>query len=80
MIIKVETATSIRVSWGPVECRHQNGEITGYLVRYGEEGGGNRTVQTVSGHSSGGSTTITGLTNETIYTVQVAAVNSAGHS
>ena len=62
MIVKVETVTSIKVSWGPVECRHQNGEITGYLVRYGEEGRGNRTVQTVSGDSSGGYTTFTGLT------------------
>ena len=63
-------------------CTHQNGEVTAYLVRYGEEGGGNRTVQTVSGLSNGGYTTITGLTKKTVYTsvytVQVVAFTSAG--
>ncbi|CAI8006558.1 Neogenin, partial [Geodia barretti] len=33
--VLVNSSTSITVQWGPVECRHQNGEVTGYWVRYG---------------------------------------------
>ena len=71
----------MRVWWGPVDCRHRNGEITGYAVRYGEKGSseGDRTVLMVSsGNSSGRTTIITGLAPATLYVVQVAAVNSAG--
>ena len=80
VVVRVESSTSITVQWGPVECRHQNGEITGYWVRYGEEGSSEeaRSVQMVSGDSSGGMTTVSGLTKETVYTVQVAAVTSSG--
>ncbi|CAI8013812.1 Neogenin, partial [Geodia barretti] len=80
VVVRVESSTSITVQWGPVECRHQNGEITGYWVRYGEEGSSEegRSVQMVSGDSSGGMTTVSGLTKETVYTVQVAAVTSGG--
>ena len=76
----MSSSTSISVQWDSVECRHQNGEITSYSVRYGEEGSseGDRTVQSVSGDSSGGTATITELTKETVYTVEVAAVTSAG--
>ena len=66
----------VRVWWGPVDCRHHNGEITGYAVMYSESEG-DRTVQMVSGNSSGGTTIITGLAPATLYVVQVAAVNSA---
>ena len=78
--LSVSSLTSITVQWGSVECRHHNGEITGYVVRYGEEGSseGDRSVQMVSGDSSGGMTTISGLTNKRVYTVEVAAVNSPG--
>ena len=78
--VSVNSPTVITVQWGPVECRHQNGEITGYRVRYGEEGSSEeaRSVQMVSGDSSGGMTRVSGLTKETVYTVQVAAVTSGG--
>jgi chitodextrinase len=76
MVVRVESSTSITVQWGAVECRHQNGEITSYWVRYGEEGSSE--VEMVSGDSSGGMTRVSGLTKETVYTVQVAAVTSAG--
>ena len=79
--VSVVNSTAITVQWGSVDCRHRNGEITGYRVRYGEVGvgEGDRTaVQMVSGDSTGGSTTISGLTKETVYTVQVAAETSAG--
>ena len=50
-------------------------------MRYGEEGSseGDRSVHMVSGDSSGGMTTISGLTKQRVYTVEVAAVNSAGN-
>ena len=80
MNVIVKNRTKITVHWGSVDCRHQNGEITGYSVRYGEEGisEGDRRVQMASGDSSGGITTIFGLTKETVYTVEVAAETSAG--
>ena len=65
------------VQWGPVESCVQN--ITGYSVRYGEVETSERTVvEMVSGDSSGGMTTISGLTKETVYTVEVAVETSAG--
>ena len=64
------TSNSITVQWEPVDCIDSNGVITGYSVRYGEEG----TTEVVSGNE----TTITGLESSTTYSIQVAAVNSAG--
>ena len=29
------TPSSITVQWGPVDCIHRNGDITGYSVQYG---------------------------------------------
>ena len=54
--------------------------MTAYWVTYGEEGSSEeaRSVQMVSGVSSGGMTTVYGLTRKTVYTVQVAAVTSSG--
>ena len=75
--VSVESSTTITVQWGPVEpCADQNGPITGYSVRYGEMGSGSTQNKTVSGHSR--MTTISGLTNETVYTVEVAAETIAG--
>ena len=69
----MKSSTAITVQWGPVEpCVDQNGAITGYSVRYRSE-----TVPAL-GDSSGGIHTITGLTKVTVYTVEVAAVTSAG--
>ena len=75
MEILVNSSTSVTVQWGPLESCTQN--IISYSVRYGEVR--NRTVvEMVSGDSSGGMTTISGLTKETVYTVEVAAETSAG--
>ena len=60
-----------------MDCIHRNGDITGYLVRYGVQGSGN----TRSVRVSGGTTTkatISGLSATTPYTIEVAAVNSVG--
>ena len=68
---------NITVQWGPVDCVDQNGNITGYSVRYGTVGSELRETVTVQG-----GTTITGfltgLNSSTTYSVEVAAVNGAG--
>ena len=58
-------------------CADQNGPITGYSVRYGEMGSGSTQNKTVSGEDSR-MTTISELTKETVYTVEVAAETRAG--
>ena len=76
--VSVESPTAITVQWKPVEpCDQQNGAITGYSVRYGEVGTsvGERRVEIASGNSS---STVSGLTKVTVYTVEVAAETSGG--
>ena len=68
------TSTNITVQWGTVDCIHRNGDITGYSVQYGVVGSGNTETMSISG----GSVTITRLMLSTTYSIQVAAVNSAG--
>ena len=75
MEVLVNSSTSVTVQWTPLVSCAQN--IISYSLRYGEVK--NRTVvKMVSGDSSGGMTTISGLTKETVYTVEVAAETSAG--
>ena len=65
------------MNWQKIaECRDWNGEITGYSVRYGEEGISkrDRSIKKVKGEVA----TISELTKETVYTVAVAAETSAG--
>ena len=69
------TVTSITVQWGMVPCIHQNGAITGYSVRY-REVGSSGSPQTVN--ATGNGHTLMELDTSTNYTVEVAAVNSAG--
>ena len=74
----MESSTAITVQWGPVEpCDQQNGVITGYSVRYGEVGTseGERIVEMVL---RGSMTTVSGLTKETVYTVEMAAETTSG--
>ena len=73
------TSSTINVQWGSVPCIHQNGDITGYLVQYEVMGSGNTQIKKmVSGDSSGGMTTISGLAAATMYEYQVAAMTGAG--
>ena len=71
------TSSSISVQWGPVQCIHRNGDITGYSVRYGVQGSGSTQTMSVSGGDTT-ETTITGLTASATYSIAVAAVNGAG--
>ena len=66
------TSSSITVQWGPVDCIHRNGDITGYSVQYGSE------TVSVSGDSSGGMYVISGLMPSTTYSIRVAAETSTG--
>ena len=67
------TSSSITVQWGPVDCIHRNGDITGYTVRVRASGEAERTV---SVDESVRETTMSGLTPFTEYTVSVAAENN----
>ena len=71
------TSSNITVQWEAVDCIHRNGNITGYSVRYKVQGSGSTQTVSVSG---GGATmtTISGLESSTTYSIEVAAVNSAG--
>ena len=69
------TSSSITVKWGPVDCIHRNGDITGYLVRYGVQGSGSTQTMSVTGGAIT-ETTITGQTPSTTYSIEVAAVNT----
>ena len=72
------TSSSITVQWGAVDCIHRNGDITGYSVRYGVQGSGNTETVSVSEDSALTEATICRLRDTSTYTIEVAAVNSAG--
>ena len=71
------TSSSITVQWGAVDCIHRNGDITGYSVQYGVQGSGSTQTDSVSGGATT-EATISGLTPSTSYSIEVAAVSSAG--
>ena len=67
-------STNISVQWEMVPCTDQNGAITSYSVRYVEtESGSTQTVSTTEREL-----VISGVNTSTDYSVEVAAVNSAG--
>ena len=68
--VSVINSTAITVQWEMIPCIEQNGDITGYIVRYGSQ------TQSVSGGSVT-ETTISNLTPSTFYNVRVAAMNDA---
>ena len=77
MNISEVTSSSITIQWWAVDCIHRNGDIAGYTVRYGvQESGSTQTVSVSGGGAT--MTTIYGLTHSTTYSIEVAAVNSAG--
>ena len=70
------TFSSITVQWGAVDCIHQNGNITGYSVRYWVQRSSTHTLNVSGGAAT--AFTLTGLSNSTTYNIDVAAVNNAG--
>ena len=71
------TSSSITVQWELVDCIQRNGDITGYSVQYGVQGNMSTQTTDISG-SDTTETTISGLNIATNYSIEVAAVNSAG--
>ena len=68
--VPVINSTAITVQWEMIPCIEQNGDITGYIVRYGSQ------TQSVSGGSVT-ETTISNLTPSTTYNIRVASMNDA---
>ena len=69
-------STAISLSWGEVNCTDRNGAITGYSVQYSIVGGIQSTTVNVTGDVT--CIVIDGLTEFTIYTFSVAAINNIG--
>ncbi len=67
------TSRSVHVSWRNIACIERNGNITGYTVKFQEQGGA-RIPGEVVGHTF----TASGLTPHTNYTFRVAGVNING--
>ena len=70
------TVNSITVQWEEVPCLHRNGEITGYRLVANTSGEVVKYVHVDADDSR--EATISGLNPNSNYTVDVAAVNSAG--
>ena len=70
-------STEVSLNWREVPCVQQNGPITGYVVRYYATCGHGRDVQQTKSVVTTGSI-IDGLTPNTEYAFQVAAVNTNG--
>ena len=68
--------TEVSLRWREVPCIQQNGPITGYDVRYYTTCSTDRDVRQKSVVTTGG--IIDGLTSNTEYAFQVAAVNVNG--
>ena len=71
------TSSSITVQWEPVDCIYQNGAITGYSIHYGVENGTIENSVDISGESVT-EATISDLMANTIYEINIFAVNSEG--
>ena len=75
VVVTDSTPSTLSLQWGPVDCGHTNGELTGYRVSYETEDGSERgKTVTVTGTTA----TLSGLRSSTGYRVSVAAINSAG--
>ena len=71
------TSSSITVQWEEVDCIHRNGNITGYIVQFRVQGSEYTQRKNVAGAAST-KVTLTGLAENSIYCIEVAAVNSEG--
>lgn len=69
------TLTAITVQWESVPCNNQNGNITGYSIRYGAIGSGETdSTRNTTDHR----VTLVIIETSASYSIQVAAVTSAG--
>ena len=66
----------IKIQWVPVNCSHQNGRVSGYKIKYTEEG---TTVTRDFTHNSNSLVvSINNLKPSTNYFIAVAAINNNG--
>ena len=72
VIVLEDTFTSITLQWEAVDCINRNGNTTGYSLLIGNM------ENTLYRDSSDTRVTLSGLRPSTTYTIQVAAVNTAG--
>ena len=75
-MIDETTVFTITVKWDPVDCMHQNGLITEYIIQYYYKQ--DRKNETMVYTTSMLEYTITDLQPLTVYVIEVAAVNDAG--
>ena len=66
------TFSDITLTWDTIPCLEENGIITGYSVRYKDI----ESTHNVMGNVT--EATISGLSPSTVYSVQVAGINTAG--
>ena len=69
------TSTTLAFAWTAIVCLMRNGDITNYVIQYGEGTNRNMTVDTPSTSLT---FTVPGLKPYTEYTFTVAGVNSEG--
>ena len=69
--------TSFTLYWGQVECIHSSGNIRGYEIRYGVFGNSSTRNVSISDPNTR-DLTISGLSPDTSYSVEVAGVNIIG--
>ena len=75
MTLTHSTFSDLTIQWTPVPCIYHNGHLTGYSILYGPVG--DTLVELVSeGYST--EVIVSGLAASTEYSIQVAAVNTAG--
>lgn len=67
-------ATSVLVTWHPLDCISSNGNITGYRIEYASADGSHRGEKTTAGLSC----VLTELVALMEYSFTVAAVNANG--
>lgn len=72
------TLFKITISWRPVNCEQQNGDVTNYTVRHRKIASGNNNIQIGEQTGNNEPITITGLYPSTTYLIQVAARNIVG--
>jgi len=70
--------TNVSLRWREMPCDQQNGQITGYVVRYYATCGPHRDVQQQTKSVVKTGSIIDSLTPNTEYAFQVAAVNTNG--
>ena len=70
---------NVTIQWEKLVCIKLNGEISGYVIQYGEMSNIERDEEMIPGTGDeGGVYTITGLTPATDYTIGIAAFSDSG--